>query len=323
MNCITGYVYDEYFLDHILLEGHPESPERLRKIHQYMYTSGLIDEVEIITDEVEPQKYIQMIHSQEHYDSIMHRHRVGDIAYKAVARMLGAARKVSTGELTNAFCAIRPPGHHAHNNGVDYDGYSQGQGFCFFNNVAIAARYLQSRFGFKKIAIIDWDYHYGNGTAWSFRDDPSVLVFSTHNLYDYPGTGFPDYTGEGPGEGFTINKHMTTASGDEDILEVWHDTFIPRMEEFKPDFVLISAGFDSRMDDDLGVLCFTDAGFVQLTRLAMEIAQKYCNNRILSVLEGGYNPDGVARASIAHIATLKGLDWLRYQPPLSEKAFLQ
>jgi acetoin utilization deacetylase AcuC-like enzyme len=187
--------------------------------------------------------------------------------------------------------------------------------------VAIAARYAQDVLGYRRILICDWDYHYGNGTAWFFRADPMVFLFSTHNYYAYPGSGDPLYTGEGPGTGYTLNVHLDSGATDADIAEAWDTRLMPALAEraFAPDLVLISAGFDSRIDDTLGCFAITDAGFVELTRKAMAIAQRHCGGRLVSILEGGYNVDGLARAVCGHVATLAGLDWRDYAPTASRK----
>jgi acetoin utilization deacetylase AcuC-like enzyme len=240
----------------------------------------------------------------------------GIIAELAVSQVLGAAKAVSQGTVRNAFCAIRPPGHHCHDFGAHYDGNCQGEGFCFYSNVAIAARYVQQVLGHQKILIIDWDYHYGNGTNWVVKADPSVMFYSTHNFNAYPGTGDPAYTGEGAAVGHTVNVHLPPGAEGDAIINAWDNVFAPRMQQlaFAPDFVLISAGFDSKIGDPLGSFRIMDDAFVVLTTKAMAIAEQYCNGRLLSVLEGGYNTDGLGKAVCAHTATLAGLDWRQYVP---------
>ncbi len=191
-----------------------------------------------------------------------------------------------------------------------------GQGFCFYGNVAIAAKYLREVLGYERVLICDWDYHYGNGTAWAFDKDPSVFFFSTHNWNAYPGSGDPGYTGSGAGEGYTLNVHLGSGARDRDIVRAWDEDLARALSarDFKPDFVLISAGFDSRMDDTLGTFSITDGGFAALTQRAMAIADEHCGGRLISCLEGGYNVDGLGRAVCAHVATLAGLDWREFVP---------
>jgi acetoin utilization deacetylase AcuC-like enzyme len=321
----TGCVSDAIFLTHVLEPAHPESPERLRAIRRLMDETGLVAKVTPLSDRVDPVEHILRLHSREHHESVMGCPTTGTVALEAVARVLGAVKAVAEGRVRNSFCAVRPPGHHAHNNGADFDGRCQGQGFCFYNNVAIAARYAQSVLGFRRILICDWDYHYGNGTAWFFRTDPTVFLFTTHNHCAYPGTGDPLYTGEGSGTGYTLNVHLDSGANDADIIEAWDTRLMPSLAElsFVPDLVLISAGFDSRQGDTLGCFAITDAGFVALTRRAMAIADQHCNGRLVSVLEGGYNVDGLARAVCGHVATLAGLDWREYAPIASRKRTAQ
>jgi len=312
----TGLVSDPRYMDHVLEPGHPESPDRLRVITAYLDQTGLAALTVPLTEEIPAREHILRVHSLAHYDSVKACPTTGTVAELAVSQVLGAVKAVSEGRVRNAFCAIRPPGHHMQNDGANYDGACQGRGFCFFSNVAIALRYAQSVLGRANALVIDWDYHFGNGTNWFVRTDPSVLFYSTHNYYAYPGTGDPLYTGDGAGVGYTVNVHLEPGATDSDIIGAWDRMFAPKMQQlgFRPDFVFISAGFDSRAADTLGVFAITDAGFATLTAKAMAIADQYCAGRLVSVLEGGYNPDGLARAVCAHVATLAGLDWQQYVP---------
>jgi acetoin utilization deacetylase AcuC-like enzyme len=195
------------------------------------------------------------------------------------------------------FVLLAPPGHHAMNTG-------QEEGFCYYNHIAIAARYAQQVYKLKKILIIDWDYHHGNGTEWAFYSDPSVLFFSTHDMNNYPGTGSPARTGEGDGVGFNINVHLKCGATDDDIIKAFKDNLLPAADDFKPDLILISAGFDSRQDDLLGCHKITDKGFTQLTHIVKSIAANHCDGKIVSLLEGGYNIEGNASAVVAHVEAL-------------------
>lgn len=177
-------------------------------------------------------------------------------------------------------------------------------GFCLFNNIAVAARYAQHRHGAERVAIADWDVHHGNGTQDIFYKDPSVFFFSTHQYPWYPGTGASSESGEGAGKGFTLNCPLPAGSGRAEILGAFRDQFGPRMEDFRPDLVLISAGFDSRNGDPLGRFLLTDADFSDLTSFMLEIADKYAAGRLVSVLEGGYDLNGLSRAVSAHVHSL-------------------
>jgi len=294
----TGFVFDQIYLEHWLEPGHPESPQRLKRIMALMEKTGLLNKVVKLSPLSDVLPYVYQIHTQDHVRNMQsqygHSH---DVAIAAVGGTLAAVQAVCQGRIRNAFCAIRPPGHHARNSGRE-------EGFCFYNNVAVAARYAQQVFHLEKILIIDWDYHHGNGTEALFYTDPSVLYFSTHDFYAYPGTGDPARTGEGPGNGYNINVHLDCGATDEDIINAYKEKLLPAAHQFKPDMILISAGFDSRKDDILGCFRITDEGFIALTKIIMMLADEYCNGSIVSVLEGGYNLDGLASAVIAHVRTL-------------------
>ncbi|MDD5675536.1 MAG: histone deacetylase [Chitinivibrionales bacterium] len=312
----TGFVYDPRFLLHVLEEGHPESPQRLKAIHKKMGESGLLEKLislPLLDDKPLIENAIQNIHSPEHIRSVAAIPVTGDVAFSAVGGVLAATNAVAKGVVRNAFCAVRPPGHHAHNNGGE-------EGFCFYNNVAIAARFAQRKLGFKKILILDWDYHHGNGTQDAFYDDPSVLFFSTHHCDAYPGRGNchnpayhdafrnwgsdPCFRGRNKGLGFNINVALNPGADDKEILAAWEQKLVPAANDFKPDFIFISAGFDSGQGDYLGCFSITDGGFAALSRMAMKLAATRCNHRIVSALEGGYNPERLAGAVVAHVNEL-------------------
>jgi acetoin utilization deacetylase AcuC-like enzyme len=292
----TGFAYDE----RCLLHPHsPEVPERVIKIRETLANNGLLDKLILTPPLVDVNSWIRRIHTDEHIAAILAIENTGVSAMAAVEGALGAVKAVSEGACKNAFCDLRPPGHHAHNTGME-------EGFCFFNNAAIAARYAQEALGHAKILIIDWDYHHGNSTQDAFYSDPTVLFFSTHNWHAYPGTGDPAMTGEGEGLGYNINVHLDCGATDDDMLSAWNTLLIPKVETFRPDFIFISAGFDSRINDTLGCFQITDSGYARMTQLAMRMADTWCNGRLVSLLEGGYNVDGVASAGLAHISTLLG-----------------
>ncbi len=292
----TGFVYDERYLNHSLERGHPESPARLDAILRRLKDTGLYQELRHLSPTVKPQEYISLVHPDSHIHLADRMAKDPSICQLAVSGVLTAVDAVVNETVMNAFCAIRPPGHHATTGGEF--------GFCFYSNVAIAAKYAQKKYGLKKILIVDWDFHHGNGTEWAFYSDPSVLFFSTHNLFAFPMTGFPEKDGEGAGKGYNINVPLSSFANDKDIITAFETHLLQKAENFKPELILISAGFDSRKEDYLGDFEISDTGFIELTKMIKSLANTYCESRIVSVLEGGYNPEGLALAVEAHLNTL-------------------
>lgn len=219
-----------------------------------------------------------------------------DVALRATGAALDACDAVMSGTHQAIFSATRPPGHHATAN--------QGMGFCIFNHVAIAARYLQEKHGLKRIAIIDWDVHHGNGTEAIFLEDANVFYASLHEDHIYPFTGSAGTRGAGAGLGTTLNLPLPHASDGAIALEQWDKHLTPALEAFAPEFILLSAGFDARIDDPIGGLRWDDETFAQMTRRTRAIADRFARGRIVSILEGGYNPQGLACAALAHLRTL-------------------
>ena len=305
---VTGFlVADDACRGHLVGRTHPEKPERYDAIMDKLARAGLLDRMQRAEVRTATDAELLLCHTAEYLktarrdvDSGSHYLSTGDtditpdswdVAARAAGGVLNAVDAVLTGNARNAFCAVRPPGHHAN--------AGRGMGFCLFNNVAIAARYAQKRYGVARVLIVDWDVHHGNGTQDIFYRDPSVFFFSTHQWPLYPGTGRADETGEDPGKGATMNFPFPAGSGRREILGAVENHLLPAAARFQPDLVLISAGFDSRIDDLLGRFTLTDEDFADLTRAVMGI-----NSRIVSVLEGGYNLDGLASAAAAHVATL-------------------
>ena len=220
-----------------------------------------------------------------------------EVALLATGGVLHAVRQVVKGKIGRAFCLTRPPGHHATP--------SKGMGFCIFNHVALAARYAQEELGIGKVLIVDWDVHHGNGTQDVFYEDETVMFLSTHQSPWYPGTGSKEETGKGKGLGYTLNFPFPAGSGRKEIVEGAFGLDLPKkIKSFRPELILISAGFDSRRGDPLGQFRLSDKDFSDLTRLIVGLAKEHCGGKVVSVLEGGYDLAGLAKGSLAHFSAL-------------------
>ncbi|OVE73380.1 hypothetical protein BVX94_04015 [bacterium B17] len=308
----TGLVYDDVYLKHLTGPGHPECPERLKAIMKRLEASGLLKRLVRIAPSVEPMEWIKTVHSAGYVKHVEKSCLSGqgyvdtmdspaceesyDVALKAVSGVLSAVDAVMAGKVRNVFCAIRPPGHHALP--------EKAMGFCLFNNVAVAARYIQKKHKLKKILIVDWDVHHGNGTHDVFYDDPTVMYFSVHQYPHYPGSGIAAQTGSGAGKGTTINVPLAMGSCDKELEDSFKVSLFPAARKFKPDFVLISAGFDAHVADPLAGLGVTAKGFGRLTGMVMKIASESGENRIVSMLEGGYGLSGLADSVEEHVSQM-------------------
>ncbi|MBV8807961.1 MAG: histone deacetylase [Acidobacteriaceae bacterium] len=310
----TGIGADPRVKRHDAGPGFPEQPARFSAILNRLEWSGLASDVLRLEDRVATDDELALVHTREFIalvdreiaqnrgqlstgDTPINAHS-GEAARIAAGCVLSAVDAVYSYEVQNAFCIVRPPGHHA--------SASRGMGFCLFNSVAIAARYAQQKHGAARVLIVDWDVHHGNGTQDIFYEDGSVLFFSTHQSPWYPGTGDITETGEGDGVGKTINCPFPAGTDGVRIQNAFRSRLLPAAEAFRPDLVLISAGFDSRIGDPLGLFRLTDNDFAELTGLMLRIAERHCSGRIVSVLEGGYNLEGLALAAEAHVRALLG-----------------
>ncbi len=292
-------------------DGHPENSGRLSALDKLIHSSGLINSV----IEVEPRPAtiaeIELNHDHDYVKSIMRLKPDGlrlldadtyinrdsaRAAMLAYGAGIQAVELVTHGGYDRAFCAIRPPGHHALRD--------RSMGFCLFNNIAGAARYARSHCRLKRVAIIDFDVHHGNGTQDSFYEDDTVHFTSMHQWPFYPGSGGAHERGRGAGEGFTLNIPLEAGTSGKAALSRLQPAFEKAMGEFKPDLILVSAGFDAHRDDPLASLQFEDEDYYRITRMICQVANKHCAGRIVSFLEGGYDLDALARSGCEH---LKGL----------------
>jgi len=308
----TGLMSDPSFREHLAGREHPERPERYDAVMQNLAAAGMLDTITAIPSRQATEDELLLCHTAEYLRTAQRDVASGrpylstgdtditpnswDIAMRAAGGVLHAVDAVMNGAVNNAFCAVRPPGHHAT--------ASRGMGFCLLNNVAIAARYAQRRHGIGKVMIVDWDVHHGNGTQEIFYQDPSVFFFSSHQWPLYPGTGRADETGEGKAEGTTMNFPLPAGSGRREVFRAVENSLLPAADRFRPELILISAGFDSRIGDLLGRFTLTDQDFADLTRLVMGAADRYAGGRVVSMLEGGYSLDGLASAATAHVQAL-------------------
>jgi acetoin utilization deacetylase AcuC-like enzyme len=297
-------------LDHLTPAGHPERPDRIRAIDRALEDetfSGLVREqapratLETVSL-AHPMAYVEAIAAASPRDGLVRIDADTTMSpgtLEAVLRGVGAAvqavDEVMTGKVRNAFCAMRPPGHHAER--------TTAMGFCLFNNAAVAARHAQKAHGAERVAIVDWDVHHGNGTQDIFWSDPSVLYASTHQMPLYPGTGAATERGE---HDTIVNAPLRPGAGGEQFRAAFESVVLPRVDVFGPDLIVISAGFDAHWRDPLANLQLKEEDFAWATQQLMGIADRRCGRRVISVLEGGYDLEGLARSVAAHVRTLMG-----------------
>lgn len=308
----TGFLYDKRYLDHDPGEGHPESRKRLEVSMAHLQKLPWFQDLKKLLPQTADESWIRAVHSKEYIQRARRACEEGysyldtpdvsisknsyDIALLAAGGALELADQMMAGQIQNGFAMLRPPGHHAEK---DF-----AMGFCLFNNAAVLARYLQKKHGLEKILILDWDVHHGNGTQHTFYEDPSVVYVSLHQYPFYPGTGADYEAGEGRGEGATLNCPMPAGSGDKLYETAFREKIIPKMESFKPDAILISAGFDAHQNDPLASMNLSTPFYGWMTERMMEVAEKYSKGRLISLLEGGYNLENLPKCIETHLAVL-------------------
>jgi len=309
---LTQVFYDPAMLRHEPPGDHPEHPKRLDAAMESVRALERQSRLTVVAPRPATEDEILRVHTPQYLKLVRAEIEAGrrtlstgdtDISSGSLGAALAAAGTVVSavdavvgGRARHAFCAVRPPGHHA--------SQARGMGFCVFNNIAIGARHAARAHGIERILIADWDVHHGNGTQEVFWSDGSVLFFDTHQHPWYPGTGSPAETGEGKGRGRIVNRPFPAGAGRDEIRGAFRTELVPAAERFRPQLVMISAGFDSRAGDPLGKFTLTDADFAELTAIVAGIARQHAGGRVVSVLEGGYSRDGLARAVSAHLGRL-------------------
>lgn len=309
----TAVFYDPIYLEHDTGFGHPERPERLEATMQVLESSGLAEKVRIISPRDATAEEIQLVHHRSYVDKVREVAESGggwldpdthvgarsyDAALKSTGAVLEGLERIFSGDIDNAFCLVRPPGHHAT--------AERGMGFCLFNNNAVAARFAMKEFGISKVFILDWDAHHGNGLQDIFYDDDKVLYVSLHQYPHYPGTGGYSELGIGDGEGYTVNFPLPARSGDEVYMAAFDQLIMPIARQYQPELVLISAGYDGHFSDLLCSMLLRAISYAEMATPLKELAAECCGGKIMAALEGGYDLSGIAISITDTIAVLAG-----------------
>jgi acetoin utilization deacetylase AcuC-like enzyme len=301
-------------MDHRPGAYHPESHKRLEVLYQMLEERDVSGNFIDIPRTWASEEDLTLIHSEEYIKAIASTQgkeacfldadtSTSAGSYEAACLAAGglckAVSMVMEGEVDNAFALVRPPGHHAE--------WNRAMGFCLFNNVAIAANFARKNFGTQRVLIVDWDLHHGNGTQHSFEDDPGVLYFSTHQYPYYPGTGSSEERGRGEGMGYTINVPLSTGYGDGEYVALFEKVLMPVAGDYRPELILVSAGFDTYESDPLGGMLVTPVGFAAMTSALMKMAESSCGGKVVMTLEGGYHLEGLRDSVKAVLRELLGL----------------
>jgi len=313
----TAIIYDDVFLEHDTGPGIPEHGDRLRSLIKHLKAHPVSARLlwTVPDEKTDPVPWIKAIHDPDYVADLKRACEAGEkqmqggadtpiskrtyeVAAKAVAGSLKAVDLVMEGHVTNAFAALRPPGHHAMP--------AKAKGFCFFANAAIAARYAQKQHKLERVMIVDWDVHHGDGTQAIFLEDPSVYFFSTHQYPFYPGpSGAPEITGTGAGKGSNLNVPLAAGSGDEAVIKAYQTQLTDAFRKFKPQLLIISAGFDAHEADPLGSLGWSSEVYAELTEILRALCREQGHERIVSLLEGGYSERGITEGVRRHIEALE------------------
>ncbi|MBU0762184.1 MAG: histone deacetylase [Candidatus Altiarchaeota archaeon] len=321
----TGLIYSDDFLKHRQVEKHPECPERVKNTVEYFQRTNLLDLLDVRKPQKAQVEDLTRVHSIEHVNYIRCLsesgqgkfsvidsdtyvcHETYETALYAAGATMMAGEMVWTGELDNCFSLVRPPGHHASTN--------QATGFCYFDNLSVMIRHLQAKHKVKKVFLFDWDAHAPNGTMGTFYADPSVLNVSIHQDPHsfFPGQGFIEQIGEKAGRGYTINFPVPAGTADPDYLYFIDEFIMSRVRKFKPDLIAVAAGQDSHQSDLVSQLNVTDAGFVEMTKRMMQLADELCGGKLVLSLEGGYN---LNTFPITNYAIMSALAGLKYGTPI-------
>ncbi|HEU4929883.1 MAG TPA: histone deacetylase [Candidatus Krumholzibacteria bacterium] len=298
----TGFHIDERYLRHRNPEGHPEHGGRIEALLELAHRSSELGVKVMASQRAAARDELALVHTEEYVDAIASTANRAlmldpdtftapesyDVARHAAGALLDLVDRAVAGEITNAFAAVRPPGHHAET--------ERAMGFCLFNNVALAAAYALKHHNMERVLVVDWDVHHGNGTQEIFWSDPRVLFISLHQYPFYPGTGRADDVGDGDGRGFTVNVPMPGGFGDAEWLAAFHRVVEPIAHQYQPQLVLVSAGFDAHGDDPLGGMRVTETGFAAMADSVLAIAREHANGRVIAALEGGYDVDALSRS---------------------------
>lgn len=310
----VGFLFDEVYLRHDPGAGHPESPTRLMAIQEALSTSGVFTRWHRVEPRAARLEELKLVH----HPAVLERVQIASqnapayldpdtvvsseschAALLAAGGVLECIDAICAGRIRRAFAFVRPPGHHAEPN--------KSMGFCLFNNTAIAAAYARTAQQLERVAIVDFDVHHGNGTQAAFYDNPHVLFLSSHQYPFYPGTGYFDEIGIGNGRGYTVNFPLPAGAGDRTFVPIYTHIFAPILQQYQPQIIVVSAGFDAHIMDPIGELSVTTAGFTQVVASLIQAAESSCQGKICFVLEGGYNLDALEACTRAAIAAMEAM----------------